>query len=92
MDAEISRVVLWALLSGGVTGGVWMGIVLLSRQRRLTAEHRELLEDRQRTLDELEVLGNRMIEMQDRLDFVERHLAAERDPERLAPPPGAPGL
>lgn len=78
---------LWALGTGGITGAVWMGIVLLSRQRRLAAEHRDLLEDRQRVLDELEVLSDRVNEMQGRLDFAERHLASLGDSRVLAPPP-----
>jgi hypothetical protein len=80
------EIFIWALFTGGITGAVWMGIVLLSRQRRLAAEHRELLEDRQRVLDELEVLSDRVNEMQGRLDFAERHLASLGDPRVLAPP------
>ena len=79
------NIFLWILLTGGITGAAWMGIVLMSRYRRLTVEHRELLEDRQRTLDELEAVSNHVSEMQDRLDFVERHLKTLR-----APPPSLP--
>lgn len=80
------NIFLWALFTGGITGAVWMGIVLLSRQRRLASEHRDLLEDRQRVLDELEVLSDRVTEMQDRLDFAERHLASLAAPRVLPPP------
>lgn len=73
-------VVLWALFTGGITGAVWVGIVLFQRQRRLSVKTAELLEDRQRTLDELDVLTTRMAEMEERLDFAERNL-------RLNPPP-----
>jgi hypothetical protein len=76
----------WALLTGGVTGATWMGIVLFSRQRRLAREHRELLEDRQRALDELETLTGRVTELQDRLEFVERQIPQPREANRLAPP------
>jgi hypothetical protein len=35
--------VLWALLNGIITGGVWAGIVLLRRQRREFREQFQLL-------------------------------------------------
>jgi len=68
------EVVLWALGTGGITGAVWVGIVLFDRQRRLAREHRELVEDRQRTLDELQAVSQRLIALEDRLDFAERRL------------------
>lgn len=64
--------IIWAVLTSGITAAVWTSIVLLGRQKRLAAEHKELLEDRQRTLDELQVLSARLIEVEDRLDFAER--------------------
>lgn len=84
------NLVLWAVLTSGITGGAWVAIVLLQRSRRLWAQNRELLEDRQRTLDELEAMGHRLIEVEDRLGFAERELARARDPERLAPPDQKP--
>lgn len=74
---------MWALLTGGITGGIWVAIVLLNRQRRLATEHAELLEDRQRTLDELEQLQARLRELEDRVDFAERLIAATPTAERL---------
>ena len=79
--------ILWALLTGGVTGAVWIGVVLLGRQRRLAAEHRELLEDRQSFLDELEAMETRLAATQERLDFVERHLASGSRADPILPPP-----
>lgn len=78
-EVPILNTILWALLTGGLTGGAWVGIVLLSRQRHLSAQHQELLEDRQRTLDELERISTRLIEVEDRLDFAERRLARPSD-------------
>jgi len=80
------NLVLWGLLTGGIVGGAWVGIVLLGRQRRLAREHAELLEDRQHTLDELERLQGRLGELEDRVDFAERHVASQHAAERLPPP------
>ncbi len=77
--------VLWALLTGGVTGAVWIGIVLFQRQARLAAGYRELESERQQFRDELEALHNQLSETQDRLDFVERRL---RSGESTGTPPG----
>jgi hypothetical protein len=78
------QIVLWALATGGITGAVWVGIVLMGRQKRLASEHRELLEDRQRTLDALEAVQRQVMELEDRLDFAERRL---RQPEQTHPTP-----
>ncbi len=40
----------------------------------------------ERLLAELDELKRRLAEVEERLDFAERLLARERDPERLAPP------
>jgi hypothetical protein len=77
------EVVLWALGTGGITGAVWVAIVLFGRQRRLAAEHRELLEDRQRVLDHLDGVQRRVLDLEDRLDFTERRL---RSGEGSSPP------
>ena len=83
------QVILWALATGGITGGVWTAIVLFGRQRRLAAEHRELVLDRQRLLDELEAISARLTDVEDRVDFTERQLRSEADPARLPPPAGS---
>jgi hypothetical protein len=81
----ILQVVLWALVSGGITGGVWMAIVLFDRQKRLTRENAELLRDRQRALDALEDLTGRVAELEDRLEFTERVLTEPPDRTKLPP-------
>lgn len=68
------QIILWALATGGITGAAWIGIVLGGRQKRLAREHRELLEDRQRTLDALEAVEQHVMELEDRLDFAERRI------------------
>lgn len=78
--------VLSVLLTGMVTGGVWVAIVLLRRPRREgePAPH-ELAEMRER-LAELDQVQARLAEVEQRLDFTERLLAERRDAERLRPP------
>lgn len=68
-----------------------MAIVLLQRQKRLASQHRELLEDRQRTLDELEAVGQRLAELEERADFAERLLGRAPDPAPSSAPPSAEG-
>jgi hypothetical protein len=80
--------VLWALLTGIVTGGVWLGIVLARRQRRLTQQDPVLLEDVRERLLRLEDVERRLAEVEERLDFTERLLARQREAERLTPPSG----
>jgi hypothetical protein len=82
----MSGLVAWALLNGLITGGVWAGIVLLRRQRRLFREELALLEDVRQHLDERDRLERRLMEVEERLDFAERLLAREREGQRLAPP------
>ncbi len=78
----------WALATGFITGGVWVGILLLRRERR-GAQPRAQIEDMQRRLDELDDVGTRLADIEERLDFTERLLAEERAAGRL--PPRNPG-
>ena len=79
--------VLWALLNGLITGGVWVGIVLLRRQRREFQEQLELLSDLRQHLDEREHMEARITALEERLDFTERLLTSQRENVRLEPPP-----
>lgn len=74
------------LLTGIITGGVWVAIVLLRRQYRLTEQQPALLDDIQKRLDELENAEKRLAELEERLDFAERLLTRQQDPGRLPPP------
>jgi hypothetical protein len=71
------QVVLWALLTGGITGAVWVAIVMFGRQRRIEAERRGLDEVNER-LDDLDAAEQRVAELEERLDFAERLLAQKR--------------
>jgi len=77
--------VLWAMLTGGVTGGVWMAIVLMSRQRRLSDQYRALLERTDDRLAEIEQVHQRMMELEERLDGTERQLLQEQHRHELPP-------
>ncbi len=81
----MAEITLWALLTGMITGGVWVGIVLVRHQRRLARLQPEVLEDLQRRVDELESVRGRLAEVEERLDFAERLLSQDRDAQRLPP-------
>jgi hypothetical protein len=82
------ELVIWALLTGMVTGGAWVGIVLVRHQRRLDRLEPPPLDDVYRRLDELEDVGPRLAEVEERLDFTGRLLAQERAVRRLPPADG----
>ncbi len=75
--------ILWALLTGTVTGAAWMGIVLLRRQARLLRDYRSLRLEMERRLDALEATDTQLAQLEERLDFTERILRSE-------PPPAEP--
>jgi len=73
--------VLWALLTGGITGGAWVGIVLLRRQRRLTEEQWRLLEATRAQLDVMAETQARLSDAESRLDDAERALLERPRPD-----------
>ena len=73
------NVIVWALLTGIITGGTWVGIVLWSRQRRLAGQQQALLEETHRRLAELDETYRRLAEVEERLDFAERILGEGQD-------------
>ncbi len=82
MQAEV----IWALVTGAISGGVWVGIVLLQRIRRISERQPAELEDMRRRLDELENVERRLTEVEGRLEFTERLLAQQKEAGRLPPP------
>jgi hypothetical protein len=68
------QIVLWALFTGGITGAVWVAIVMFGRQKRIESERRGLDEVNER-LDDLDAAEQRVAELEERLDFAERLLA-----------------
>ena len=81
--AEFLRVATWALLTGGITGAVWVGIVLVSRHRRVAERQHAVLEDAADQLEAADDLSARLMEVEERMDFAERKLLEQR---RGAPP------
>lgn len=80
------NVIIWALLTGLITGGVWIGIVLLRHQHELDRYDPDELLEMERRLAELERAAKRIPQLEDRLDFAERLLAMQRDADRLPSP------
>jgi uncharacterized membrane-anchored protein YhcB (DUF1043 family) len=83
----MSGTVIWALLNGLITGGIWVGIVLLRRQRRQVQEQCDLLAELRQHLDDRENLAARLVALEERLDLAERLLASQRERPRLEGPP-----
>jgi predicted nuclease with TOPRIM domain len=75
--------ILWALLTAGITGGVWAGIVFTSRHRRVLAEQQRITERLQQRLDAVEDVQGRLAEVEERLDFAERRLVQESSARRV---------
>ena len=71
----MSNVVVWAFLTGLISGGAWVAIVLRGRQHRLAEQQRALLDDTNRRLAELDQTYQRLAEVEERLDFAERLLS-----------------
>ena len=62
----MGNIVLWALLTGGITGGVWVSIVLLANHARLRAEQRQLGTAIQARREELALLELRLSRLEQR--------------------------
>lgn len=76
------NVVIWALLTGGISAGVWAGIVLVSRKHRIADQNLQLLDEIDKRVDRLEDTDVRMTGLEERLDLTERLLTQRREPER----------
>ncbi len=86
-----ANIIIWALLTGLISGGVWIGIVVLKHQRELDRyDYDDMLAMEQR-LAELEHVATRVSELEERIEFTERMLTAARDPARSrGEPPNQP--
>lgn len=81
----MGNTILWALFTGIVSGGVWVGIVLIGRQRRRSELQTAMRLELERRLDELEGVDTRLAELEERVDFAERLLPERREGRRLPP-------
>lgn len=82
--------VIWAMLTGLVTGGVWVAIVLKQHQKKLADMQPELLDRIEERMAELEHLDQRLAEVEERLDFTERIQRNTQLPPIQPPPPIPP--
>ena len=87
----MEHIVVWALLTGGVTGSVWTGIVLWHHRQRVADQHTALSGEVQDRLDELADAQQRLLEAEERLDYTERMLLRQREAERWRPSDSARG-
>lgn len=81
--------IIWALLTGGITGWAWAAIVLFQRQKRLEAEATtttDRLEQFVTRMEQLQTDQARLEELEARLDFTERLLTRKAEGQELAPP------
>jgi hypothetical protein len=78
MILGLDPTVVWALLTGAVTGGVWVAIVLRGRQQRRAEEQLRVVEQADQQLEDLVDVGERLAELEARLEAAERRLV-ERD-------------
>ena len=87
----MGAVVMWALATGAITGAVWVGTLLVSHLRKQALQQPILLAQLEDRLDRLEQVERRLAEVEGRLEFAERLLAAGDPPDRrtLPKPDGA---
>jgi uncharacterized membrane-anchored protein YhcB (DUF1043 family) len=71
----------WALMNGLIGIAVGGGIVLWQRQKRAEREQERLEDDIHRRQDELDLVNQRVAELEQRLDLSERLLRGNRQPE-----------
>ena len=76
------QVLLWALLTGGVTGATWVGILAMQRHERMLRRQRQLTDELLQRVAALEGVEPRLLEAEERLDFTERRLVEERERPR----------
>lgn len=84
----MGAVVMWALATGAITGGIWVGTILVSHLRKLAKEQLFLLAQLEDRLERLDVIEKRLAEVEGRLEFAERMLAAAPPEDRRTLPPG----
>lgn len=87
----MGAVVAWALATGAITGAIWVGTLLVSHLRKQAVQQPILLAQLEDRLQRLETVEKRLAEVEGRLEFAERLLAAGDPPDRrtLPRPDGA---
>ena len=82
----MGALVIWALATGAITGAVWVGTLLVSHLRKQAVQQPILLAQLEDRLQRLEAVEKRLAEVEGRLEFAERLLAAGRHGERRSLP------
>jgi ABC-type bacteriocin/lantibiotic exporter with double-glycine peptidase domain len=83
----MGAIVVWALATGAITGAVWIGTLLVSHLRKQAVQQPILLAQLEDRLQRLEAVERRLAEVEGRLEFAERLLAAGSPIERRSLPP-----
>ena len=78
-------VVIWALLTGAITGGVFTAIIMKTRQRRLVEDYESLLDDNAAHVAELERVTGKMLELEERVESAESLLIQQQQRDALPP-------
>ena len=73
------QVFAWALMNGLIVLATWGGIVLWNRLKRTELEQERLEDDITRRQEELDLVNQRLAELEQRLDLSERLLAQPGD-------------
>jgi hypothetical protein len=82
---------MWALATGAITGGIWVATILFGHLRKQAVQQPILLAQLEDRLERLGHVEKRLAEVEGRLEFAERLLAATPDtPRQRLPPPEPP--
>ncbi|MCC7055303.1 MAG: hypothetical protein IT355_18670 [Gemmatimonadaceae bacterium] len=63
----MGTLILWAVLTSGITGGVWVAIVLLGNHARLRKEHADIGQQLEARRAELARIEARLSQLEQRL-------------------------
>lgn len=79
--------VTWAIMNVFIVAAVWVGIVLVRRQRRLDDQQAKLEQELAWREEQLGLMNERVAQLEERLDLSERMLQQDRHeairPERM---------
>ena len=79
----MGHIVLWALLTGFVTGAAWFGILFFRRNLPPAAEPPALPPSQDGDPEHLEEVKRRLLELEERLDATEYQIKRDRAKESL---------
>jgi len=75
------QVFTWALMNGLIVVATWGGIVLWNRQKRAERQQERLEDEITSRQEALDQVNQRVAQLEARLDFSERLLKTERQPD-----------